>query len=107
MTSTVGPGEGNSSSGGHTYTISRVRVQFPHRAYPSQVAMMSKIILALQRGQNALLESPTGSGKSLALLCAALAWQRDEARKAREYNRAVEEGVIQVSSSSALSSNIS
>ncbi len=79
---------------GHDYTINRVKVHFPHKAYPSQVAMMSHIIRALQRGQNALLESPTGSGKSLALLCAALAWQREEARKAREYNAAVEEGAL-------------
>ena len=60
---------------GHTYTIGGVKVEFPVKAYPSQVAMMSKIISALQKGQNSLLESPTGSGKSLALLCAALAWQ--------------------------------
>lgn len=36
--------------------------------------MMTKIILALKNRQNALLESPTGSGKSLALLCSSLAW---------------------------------
>jgi len=50
-----------------------------------------KVIIALQKGQNSLLESPTGSGKSLALLCAALAWQRKEVVQAREYNQAVEE----------------
>ena len=48
---------------GHEYSMSGVRVRFPAKAYPSQVAMMSKIVTSLQRSQNALLESPTGSGK--------------------------------------------
>jgi DNA repair helicase Rad3 len=84
-----------SSLSPHTYTMNRVKISFPCKAYPSQLSMMNNIVRSLQRSQNALLESPTGSGKSLALLCAALAWQKDEKAKAREYNMAVEQGLIE------------
>ncbi|KAK7171882.1 hypothetical protein R3I93_004242 [Phoxinus phoxinus] len=58
------------------YTIGGVEINFPCKAYPSQLAMMNSIIRGLNQGKHCLLESPTGSGKSLALLCSALAWQQ-------------------------------
>ena len=68
--------------------IGGVEVAFPFdKPYPAQTQMMSKIIQSLKRKENALLESPTGSGKSLALLCSALAWLKKEVdaqRKLRE-----------------------
>ncbi|XP_070573083.1 Fanconi anemia group J protein homolog isoform X2 [Ptychodera flava] len=66
------------ASPGIERSIGGVKVQFPCKPYPSQFSMMNKIIQGLQRQQNCLLESPTGSGKSLALLCSCLAWQKAE-----------------------------
>lgn len=79
----------------HEYKMAGIPVLFPHKAYPSQIAMMSKIITSLQKGRNCLLESPTGSGKSLALLCGALAWQKHEIDRVIEYNEAVRNGVME------------
>lgn len=89
----------------HEYKISGVPVSFPVKAYPSQMAMMSKIIGSLQKGRNCLLESPTGSGKSLALLCAALAWQRSETEAIRDYNLAVREGLLEPESVAFMDEN--
>ncbi|KGL82705.1 Fanconi anemia group J protein [Tinamus guttatus] len=58
------------------YTIGGVKIIFPCKAYPSQLAMMNAIVKGLNNRQHCLLESPTGSGKSLALLCSALSWQQ-------------------------------
>ncbi|XP_014736671.1 PREDICTED: Fanconi anemia group J protein isoform X1 [Sturnus vulgaris] len=64
------------SSDGAEYTIGGVKILFPCKAYPSQLAMMNAIVKGLNNRQHCLLESPTGSGKSLALLCSALSWQQ-------------------------------
>ncbi|XP_059127398.1 Fanconi anemia group J protein [Peromyscus eremicus] len=69
------------SSVSSEYTIGGVKINFPCKAYPAQLAMMSSIVRGLNSSQHCLLESPTGSGKSLALLCSALAWQQSHVGK--------------------------
>ncbi|KAI9270400.1 hypothetical protein BDA99DRAFT_501656 [Phascolomyces articulosus] len=67
-----------------TYPMSGIPVEFPFQPYPAQIQMMSKIVKALKEKKNALLESPTGSGKSLAILCASLAWSEYERKQQLE-----------------------
>jgi regulator of telomere elongation helicase 1 len=56
--------------------IENVSVEFPFQPYPAQVTYMEKVVEALNKRTNALLESPTGTGKTLSLLCSTLAWQQ-------------------------------
>ena len=67
--------------GGGVYQVGGVPVEFPYKPYGTQLAFMGRVIATLDRARrqgqsHALLESPTGTGKSLSLLCSALAWQR-------------------------------
>ncbi|CAM9104298.1 unnamed protein product, partial [Phaeothamnion confervicola] len=56
-----------------------VEVLFPYaKPMKPQDELMMRLVTALTRKKHALLESPTGTGKSAALLCASLAWQRAE-----------------------------
>jgi len=41
------------------------------------------VIEALDKGQNALLQSPTGTGKTLCLLCATLAWMHHHSSRSQ------------------------
>ncbi|CAH9066220.1 unnamed protein product [Cuscuta epithymum] len=59
-----------------TYKIRGIEVDFPFEAYDCQLVYMEKVIQSLQNKCNALLESPTGTGKTLCLLCATLAWRK-------------------------------
>ena len=58
-----------------------VDIIFPFKPYGCQIAFMTKVIKALNEKENALLESPTGTGKTLSLLCATLAWLKKEREK--------------------------
>ena len=48
-----------------TLQVGGVSVSFPVQPYPCQISLASKLIKALTNKHNALLESPTGSGKTL------------------------------------------
>ena len=61
--------------------IDNVRVDFPKQPYPCQVDYMAQVVKALSTGTNALLESPTGTGKTLCLLCSSLSWQQNARKK--------------------------
>lgn len=61
-----------------TNYIDGIPVEFPHSAYPCQIKYMESVLKALKNRENALLESPTGTGKTLSLLCSALAWRTAE-----------------------------
>ena len=49
-------------------------VMFPYEPYEAQKIYMEKVLTCLDEKQYGLLESPTGTGKTLALLCASLEW---------------------------------
>ncbi|KAI3518646.1 hypothetical protein L1887_07453 [Cichorium endivia] len=66
--------------------IGGIPIEFPYKPYGSQLAYMGRVIATLDRAQkdghfHALLESPTGTGKSLSLLCSVLAWQKNQQLK--------------------------
>lgn len=50
---------------------------FPFEPYGIQVDFMRCLYRALEGGKIGIFESPTGTGKSLSLICGALTWLRD------------------------------
>ncbi len=58
-----------------TQVVRGVPITFPYTPYDVQVTFMERVIEALQECKDALLESPTGTGKTMCLLAATLAWR--------------------------------
>lgn len=67
----------------HTQKVIGFDIEFPFAPYGIQKAMMSKLSSSLANKEHFLLESPTGTGKTLVLLSTTLAWQR----KSKEINQ--------------------
>ncbi|XP_063165285.1 ATP-dependent DNA helicase DDX11 [Candoia aspera] len=63
-----------------------VNFPFPYTPYPIQEQFMAKLYQVLEMGKIGVFESPTGTGKSLSLICGALSWLRDfeEKKKLKE-----------------------
>ncbi|EYE96296.1 DNA helicase [Aspergillus ruber CBS 135680] len=53
----------------------------PYTPYEIQLQFMRSLYSSLEEGKVAIFESPTGTGKSLSLICGALTWLRDHKRK--------------------------
>ncbi|XP_065085452.1 regulator of telomere elongation helicase 1 homolog [Ochlerotatus camptorhynchus] len=56
------------------FQINGILVNFPFEPYQVQQDYMTRVIECLQNSTNGVLESPTGTGKTLSLLCSSLAW---------------------------------
>ncbi|SOV18640.1 DNA repair helicase, putative [Plasmodium gaboni] len=70
----------------HRYTINDIEVYFPYELYDCQYNYMLSVLSALKKRENAILESPTGTGKTLCLLCASISYVVDILEKKGHFN---------------------
>ena len=57
---------------------------FPFTPYSTQLKLMKDLYEILSQGGIGILESPTGTGKTLTSLCAVLTFIEDENKKSKE-----------------------
>uniref|UniRef100_A0A915D8B6 Helicase ATP-binding domain-containing protein n=1 Tax=Ditylenchus dipsaci TaxID=166011 RepID=A0A915D8B6_9BILA len=82
-------------------SIGGLRIEFPYVPYECQKSFMQKVVEALNFSTNAALESPTGTGKTLSLLCASIAWvQREKEKLKAPIQSNVENNMLRIDTSS-------
>lgn len=76
-----------------SFFVEGVKIGWPFpEILPPQRQMAIHIIRALKRKLHVVLESPTGTGKSAAILCSVLAWQRYQAHMQKRTTKGGGEG---------------
>ena len=73
-------GESPSESSKHSHEIRPIspRITFPYPPYPQQQQLMECMLQCINKSSIGLLESPTGTGKSLSIICSTIAWLLSE-----------------------------
>ncbi|KAL8805582.1 MAG: hypothetical protein Q9182_001847 [Xanthomendoza sp. 2 TL-2023] len=64
----------------------------PFKPYDIQAQLMLAIYECVSEGKVGIFESPTGTGKSLSLICSTLSWLRDEQRKSLDNDSGLDPG---------------
>ncbi|XP_054094060.1 ATP-dependent DNA helicase DDX11 isoform X4 [Callithrix jacchus] len=72
------------SMANETQKAGGIHFPFPFTPYSIQKDFMAELYRVLDAGKIGIFESPTGTGKSLSLICGALSWLRDFEQKKRE-----------------------
>lgn len=63
----------------------------PYKPYDIQIELMNAMYDCIADGKIGIFESPTGTGKSLSLICSSLTWLRHSQEEALEIQTSVEE----------------
>nr|XP_056702564.1 ATP-dependent DNA helicase DDX11 [Euleptes europaea] len=84
----AGKGQEGGEIAEETQGTAKMKFPFPYTPYPIQEEFMAKLYQVLEAGKIGIFESPTGTGKSMSLICGALTWLRDfEGKKRQEEAR--------------------
>jgi len=87
----------------NSFFVSGVKIGWPFpQIMKPQRQMAIHLIKALKQRKHVVLESPTGTGKSAAILCSVLAWQRHHSKMERMKRNSAQEDDNNGSSSSPI-----